>query len=230
MTINLSDSLEYLQVVLEKAMTAITNAFSIYTKSLPEDERIALEDEGTVEIEEALGAQRLAVEQGDDVEDAALLAALLVLLLHAGRVGAENAADALAALDIDIDPDAVDIEGWANQYAPGQVDRINETSRTQIDAALDADPERDELSIAFDGIFGESRARLIAVTETTAALVAGALLAYETGKVKRGRFRTSGDDRVCPVCSPFDNKEFDLKEIPQPPLHPGCRCSIEPVG
>lgn len=230
MTLGLSKSLGYLQTALEKATTALAEVFSIYTKALPEDERTALEDEGAAEIEEALDMQRLDVARGGDVEDAALLAALLVLLLRAGRVGAENAADTLTALDIDIDPETVDIEGWASQYAPQQADRINETSRTQIDAALDADLEGAELSAVFDGIFGESRARLIAVTETTAALVAGALLAYEAGKVKRGRFRTSGDDRVCPVCSPLDNKEFDLKEIPQPPLHPGCRCSIEPVG
>lgn len=37
-------------------------------------------------------------------------------------------------------------------------------------------------------------------------------------------WRTSGDERVCPVCSPLDGAAWPLEEGPQPPLHVNCRC------
>ncbi|MDI3340857.1 MAG: hypothetical protein QJR03_10020 [Sphaerobacter sp.] len=38
-------------------------------------------------------------------------------------------------------------------------------------------------------------------------------------------YRTVQDERVCPVCGPLHGRRFVRGTGPQPPLHPGCRCS-----
>lgn len=37
-------------------------------------------------------------------------------------------------------------------------------------------------------------------------------------------WRTTADERVCPVCGPLAGLEFRAGEGPQPPLHLNCRC------
>lgn len=37
-------------------------------------------------------------------------------------------------------------------------------------------------------------------------------------------WRTSGDERVCPVCGPLAGREYRAGEGPEPPLHGNCRC------
>ena len=37
-------------------------------------------------------------------------------------------------------------------------------------------------------------------------------------------WRTTGDERVCPVCGPLDGQEGPADAGPQPPAHPNCRC------
>ena len=40
-------------------------------------------------------------------------------------------------------------------------------------------------------------------------------------------WRTSGDERVCPVCGPLAGIEFRSDAGPVPPLHGNCRCRRE---
>ncbi len=35
---------------------------------------------------------------------------------------------------------------------------------------------------------------------------------------------TSGDERVCPICGPLANQQFQVGDGPIPPLHTNCRC------
>jgi hypothetical protein len=37
-------------------------------------------------------------------------------------------------------------------------------------------------------------------------------------------WRTSGDERVCPICGPLAGLEYQVGEGPLPPLHGNCRC------
>ena len=37
-------------------------------------------------------------------------------------------------------------------------------------------------------------------------------------------WRTSGDERVCPICGPLNGLEFAADTGPMPPLHINCRC------
>lgn len=59
----------------------------------------------------------------------------------------------------------------------------------------------------------------------------GALRAYKANKdfLSGYQWLTAEDERVCPVCSPLDGKQFALKGRFRPPIHPQCRCTIIPV-
>ncbi len=46
---------------------------------------------------------------------------------------------------------------------------------------------------------------------------------------RRMRWRTAGDSKVCPACRAREGMIVDPKDQ-SPPLHPNCRCHLEPVG
>jgi SPP1 gp7 family putative phage head morphogenesis protein len=79
--------------------------------------------------------------------------------------------------------------------------------------------------------FGRSRAETIAVTEVTRAAAEGGRL-YQQQLQQAGFtfdriWRTSNDERVCPVCGPLDGKpEAEWGGLDSPPAHPNCRCSV----
>lgn len=208
-----------------------------YVKSLPDDERLALEEEGADQVLGALEAQRSDAEGGGDVDDSRdeLLAALLWLLRRAAKQGTVTGRADLDALgvDVDADPLAEAADKWAEEYAPTTVKGINDTSRERVAAAVEAGLTGDALGAALSIIFGPERATLIAVTEVTVAIVAGLMLAYGAGDVKRVRWVTAEDEAVCPICEPLDGKTALIGEgfdgIDNPPAHPRCRCTLEPV-
>ena len=102
------------------------------------------------------------------------------------------------------------------------------------------------LTADLEPTFGEKRARLIAMTETTRAAARGSYVGYkESGVVTRIVWKTVGpDERTCPICSALHGKTVALEggrfydELPIeiqarlkrvfeiPPSHPSCRCRI----
>ena len=60
-------------------------------------------------------------------------------------------------------------------------------------------------------------------------IVNGALLAYgAAGGIKRWRWTTAGDSRVCPVCDRYDGRIYRAGQfLPPLPAHAGCRCAWE---
>jgi hypothetical protein len=94
--------------------------------------------------------------------------------------------------------------------------------------------------IASGEIFGESRARMIAVTEVTRSICRGQpLLAWKASGVIEGRqWRTNNDEIVagCPVCAPMNGAITGIDEPWQHPTrgaidlpaHPRCRCWAVP--
>lgn len=46
--------------------------------------------------------------------------------------------------------------------------------------------------------------------------------------IKRVKWLSEGDDRVCPTCDKLDGRIFAIEDVPPPP-HWGCRCVIVPV-
>lgn len=54
------------------------------------------------------------------------------------------------------------------------------------------------------------------------------LKAFRDTGVKKVKWVTEKDDRVCPVCGPRDGKVYDIDKVPPKP-HPNCRCILLPV-
>lgn len=88
-----------------------------------------------------------------------------------------------------------------------------------------------------DTLFGEPRADVIAITETTGALSEAELesaniatTAAGSGLIVDARWFTADDERVCPVCEPLHNTAYAVFSIyfpGGPPAHPRCRCRLE---
>lgn len=87
-----------------------------------------------------------------------------------------------------------------------------------------------DLRRTLEPAFGETRAQRIAVTETTRAFAAGQKLVQD--ELRRGGlgleriWRTSNDERVCPICGPLeDRRESEGWDgMDGPPAHVNCRC------
>ena len=85
---------------------------------------------------------------------------------------------------------------------------------------------RDRLSYLYSPV----RAEMIAVTETTRAVVEGEKayveqLERETGQRMIPIWMTANDERVCPICAPRNEKPI-LNSTDFPPAHPRCRCGV----
>lgn len=139
------------------------------------------------------------------------------------------------------------------------VHSLNDTTRRQVVQAMDdwlrEDTPLSSLQTRLEPIFGRRRAQTIAATETTRLFTAGNLGAWKSaGVVGAKRWMTVVQD-VCPLCRPFHGMIVSIdrgwahndqmrqadpkldKLIQQrgavtalgPPLHPGCRCYLQPV-
>ena len=83
---------------------------------------------------------------------------------------------------------------------------------------------------------GVVRATLVSITETTGAVSAGQQIARDvvlavTGKTHVLIWQTHHDERVCPLCKPLDKMVESRWRKFAPggaPLHPRCRCSLQP--
>lgn len=59
------------------------------------------------------------------------------------------------------------------------------------------------------------------------AITAGILWWLRSNGASRVWFITAGDQVVCPQCDEAEaNSPYELADVPQPPLHPNCRCSL----
>lgn len=128
---------------------------------------------------------------------------------------------------------------WARTYTYDLVKGITETSQgllqqpiaDWIESGAPLDALIDQL--AQDPVFSGARASLVASTEVTRAFAQGNLEAWRASGVVDGvRWEVAGDDLVCPICSPLQNKEGTLTGGVDglfPPAHPACRCWIQPI-
>lgn len=121
---------------------------------------------------------------------------------------------------------------------------INETTGEALDAAISnvvitmqKENTIPALTEAVKGVFkdaSESRARMIAITESSRATHDGAVLAAtRSGVVKRFEFLASPD--CCDICQELNGKKVSLAEAEAelgeydrqlPPVHPNCRCTL----
>jgi len=127
---------------------------------------------------------------------------------------------------------------YAQNYVTQWLKDLDEVSQRSVRDALETFISRPGATIGdavaiLEPIFGTDRAWKIATTETTRVYAeANQLFARELAReypdfqiVKH--YYTNVDDRVCPICAPLDGKEAPYDDefaIPNPPLHPNCRC------
>lgn len=87
----------------------------------------------------------------------------------------------------------------------------------------------DEISARLERLYSPVRAEMLAVTETTRAVVEGERayveeLAKETGQAMVPIWMTANDELVCDICGPRNEKPITNGDYP--PAHPNCRCGV----
>lgn len=134
---------------------------------------------------------------------------------------------------------------YTSKYEHGSIPNLNQTSRQQVEKAFAAWQKGElehklgitSLALELQPIFGESRARTIAVTETTRIhAYATRWAAGQDPDVVYLRWMTAADEITCPICWPLHGQVIgkkqlgfthpELGKIGLPPAHPNCRCVI----
>jgi hypothetical protein len=158
------------------------------------------------------------------------------------RNGALQAAEYNAFLGLGVDMDFVNkaVLDFTKNYMSTWWAGLEKTTREGMRAAIAAwqevglgDQGLPDLVNALEPYFGASRARRIAITETTRIFDEGNRLARESAGVQYEQWQTAHDDRVCfqnlpgapEGCAGLDRQYFKLNEGPRPPLHVSCRCA-----
>ena len=159
------------------------------------------------------------------------------------RMALASVASAAATVPVLWDEAAIAVEAadWAGRHTYELVTGLNDNTRRLLQRTVEefVRTPGETIGQLREGLapaFGESRAQSIAVTETTRAYAHGKRLVQqqlERGGVRMTRiWRTSMDERVCPICG-----EGGLQDTPEsewarihppaadgPPAHPRCRC------
>lgn len=112
---------------------------------------------------------------------------------------------------------------------------IADTSLDQMGTILSQGAARgnsvDQIANAMQSVLGNpTRAYIIANTELNRAVSESSLQAFDEMGLSQWEWLVS--DGACPECQAMaDTGPFDVGgSADQPPLHPGCRCAVSPVG
>lgn len=169
-----------------------------------------------------------------DQEQPHLRRALEQMLIDAAELGVRGARRTLGARGEDVDWAVVDqnVTRWARTYSYSLVKGINATSRQVLQDKIPrwaaSGKPLPALEKELAPHFGATRARMIAATEVTRAYAEGHRQSYKVAGLKRWRWYTAVDERVCPTCGPRHGRTYPL-DAAIPPAHPRCRCWISPV-
>lgn len=123
---------------------------------------------------------------------------------------------------------------WATMYSYDLIKGLTDTTREVVRHAVVEFLTTPGLTVSdlrrmLEPAFGPVRAEMIAITEVTRAYAQATAiyqqLLKDFGLEMVRVWRTSHDERVCPVCAPNENKpEWDWTHPDGPPAHPRCRC------
>lgn len=167
-----------------------------------------------------------------------LRAILVPVLREAAIDGAESSLDHLlevAGFGVDWGLVNASVQEWVSQYGGTISGEVTDTSQRLVQRAIndwiDSGEPIDVLIDALRPAFGQTRARLIAVTEVTGAFHQGNMAVWKQSEIVDGwRFRNAQDDAVCAICSPLEGNEYPLEDqTDAPPIHGRCRCFSQPV-
>jgi SPP1 gp7 family putative phage head morphogenesis protein len=151
------------------------------------------------------------------------------------RAGLDQVGADIESLLEQSDPRAI---AWAEKRAGEMIAEVSDTTvarvRELVATALEEGWSNDTLAgeLADAAEFSDSRAEMIARTESAAADVAGNLIGWKASGVVAQKEWAVAQDSVCPDCEDYDGMVVDLDaEFPQgdPPAHPNCRCDLLPV-
>jgi hypothetical protein len=122
---------------------------------------------------------------------------------------------------------------WARHYSFDLVRNITDSQRQAVSEEIrryyaDGHLTIDDIGRALEVEFGERRAEMIAVTETTRAAVEGDRGIVDQiegyGIKMKAIWRTANDDVTCEVCGSKDGEEIEGDDFP--PAHTNCRCGV----
>ena len=164
----------------------------------------------------------------------AVIAALYIATFMSGvESGIEELPDELRPL-VNVESFNNLAMNYARQYKYTLINRINDTTRTGAQRTIFEwmQDNTDKLTLAalLLIIFSDARARTIARTEVTRIFALGNSAAWQAAGIKRVRWMTQRDERVCPVCGPRDGIVIGINDLSNfPPVHQNCRCWIIPI-
>jgi hypothetical protein len=122
---------------------------------------------------------------------------------------------------------------WAMQYSYELIKGISETTQKLVSKGITAFIETPgmtvgELRSLLAPAFGDTRADMIATTEVTRAYTQGTQITQaqlaKAGVQMQRIWNTSGDERVCSICSPLNDKPESEWGGVGLPGHVNCRC------
>lgn len=108
--------------------------------------------------------------------------------------------------------------GWSMADLSGELEKVLITTKTPSESV-------------------QSRARLIAISESGRAYNTGAKTRWQNVGIENGIWQTVRDDHVCRVCRSLHGEKFNFKEGVRSDItkktyfdiaHPGCRCFFKP--
>ena len=156
-------------------------------------------------------------------------------------IATEQALRVAAEVGVQFDPAMVNEEAlrWAQEYSYELITGLTNTTRNAVSRAMQSYLEtpgmtRGALEALLEPAFGEYRASMIAVTETTRAY-AESMNQYqrqirdEAGVEMERIWQTNNDELVCPVCGPLNGQpesEWSDQFPDGPPAHVNCRCFL----
>jgi len=147
----------------------------------------------------------------------------------------QSALDVADGIGIGVDWDLVntDAANWARNNLAKTLERMFQRTYEGVGELVpryfEEQWSRADLAQRLERYYSPVRAEMIAVTETTRAVVEGEKAAVDrladvTGRRMVPVWLTMNDERVCPICGPR-HKQM-ITDGMYPPAHPRCRCQV----
>lgn len=170
----------------------------------------------------------------------------------------DQVAEWVAALGVDWSIENPAVEAFIRQYSFQFAEKIGETTREEIREMMSAAQDEgwsitkmiDEIQSIYGG-WSETRAEMIARSETIRSSNAGQVEAFRQTGVVEHEWYASPDERTCPFCAEMHGQKIAVGGVWQPegaemvvsgqrlvmsygdvlypPLHPNCRCTTMAV-